>query len=526
MQIAVSASIVAATLALVPGHAGAYIICRGCGTGGGGGGGGSVSASVPGVSSTATGATITWTIYPTSATTSISWGPTSMGAFPYVQSPISVSSAGQATLVLIYLQPETSYSFQISASYSGMSPYTSGNYSFTTPAFVPTTFMNWLPGGGPQIQLAQVTGSVSDGQGNPGPAGLGVAIYCTGNPYWEENGTATTSGGLFSVAIPYPCQNNVYGSSSNDYTVVVVNDPQVTIGQSSWYTWQPYYTTVYHPNQWKGFWNISIDVPLPEPMTFQLLPNVVGPWVPQVVQFSNAPANFATISYTQSVSYSSQVCTPFSNGGENGCSSTTWTAQTSYSTNWGAGSLEYEAQYMASGMALFTASDREWAITSVNDYGSPLHQGFSTPGSSNYIADQLTPSSGVSGMYLLSGCDTVCQNVFLAGGDRITWTLDSAFSSVRSWNIGLGLSMGVPLDEFGMVGGEVGVDTSLTWSQSTSYTVSNAISFTITGGGSDSCYNVYAVGPSDNAAALIIGIYYWNWPHTYSGTSPACFTPS
>ncbi|HTT45133.1 MAG TPA: hypothetical protein VMH38_03845 [Thermoplasmata archaeon] len=527
LRVGVGVAVVLAALGLGPGQVLAQNACicnGGGGSGGGGGGGGgggepATSVSLTSVSTTETNATVEWEFYPPSASTSMVWGPSGSGSPRYTQSPVSISG-DWATVKLLYLQPGSTYDYYVTASESGYTSSTSATASFTTQAFTVRTAVRGL-GGGVTIQLANISGVVTTASGAAAPEGLGIDAFCTGNAYSEDNGTATDSVGDFSLRLPYPCENSAYGASSNTYTIEVVNDASTVILPYGSYGWNPDWDTpVYHPAQVPGDWNISIVTPLPEYMTFQLPPDVLGPWVPQVLQFSNAPAGMVTISYSQSVTYSNQVCAPFTHGGENGCSSTQWTTQTTYSNGGSAGSLEVLAQYEASGATTFNATDREWTVTSLNEFGSPVHWEFAGPNSPNYIPDQLTPTSNTPGQYLLNGW----SNVLIPGPNSLAWSVDSDQSTASGWTFSLDLEVAVPIDDFG----SVGLSTELTWSQTTSVTVSNALSFTLHGNGGDACYDVYAVGPSNDAAALILGIYYWNWNTNpqYVDGSPVCVTPS
>jgi hypothetical protein len=522
LRVATGLAVLLATLGLGSGQVLAQNACICNGQGGSGGGppgSPSTSVSLISVSTTDTNATVVWQFYPLSAKTSLVWGPSEPGSAQYTQTPDSVSG-DWATARLLYLQPDSTYDYYVTAAESGYASSTSSPSSFTTQTFTAVTVVRGLETGG-SIQLANISGIVTTAAGAAAPAGLGIDAFCTGNAYSEDNGTVTNSKGEFSLFLPYPCNNAAFSATSRSYTIEVVNNPSTVILPFGSYGWNPDWDVeFYHPTQLPGYWNMSIVTPLPEYMTFELPPNILGPWVPQVLQFSNAPAGAAVISYSQSVTYANQVCTPFENGGENGCTSTDWTAETTYSTGGDAGSLEYLAQYMSSGATTFNSTDRAWTVTSMNEFGTPVHSGFVHPGNANYVADQLTPTSDIPGQYLLSGW----SNIMVTGASSLTWSVDSDQSTASSWNFALDLEADVPIGDFG----SVSLSTDLTWSQSTSVTISNAISFTLYGDGGTSCFNVYAVGPSNDAGALIIGIYYWSWSANpqYEDGSPVCVTPS
>ena len=113
-------------------------------------------------------------------------------------------------------------------------------------------------------------------------------------------------------------------------------------------------------------------------------------------------------------------------------------------------------------------------------------------------------------------------NQKIPAGNRLSCTIASGQASEHSWNLQIGLEADIPIDDVATVQ----LSTDLNFSQTTETTTSGALSFTLSSPkGVTSCYTVYAVGPANNAEALVLGIYWWNYSTSHDGAGH-CVTPN
>ena len=438
-------------------------------------------------------------------TTSYSWGVLS-GA------TVSFAPSGTVRAFIDFLQPTTTYYFQVYAQY-----YCSDNSGAHW--YIGTLGSSWTTSAD-KLSPFTVSGQVTNSKGQAG-TGLLVETSCTdpqGLPsYW----TITNSAGKYSVSIPVLNVDTPQGwqylpcPSGGGVLVSLVNSAQIPPGGNG-------YTSM-----WLGYFNESIMILAQQVVNFVLPSNFISPYIPEVIDFSNAPANYGTITYTQTFTASETLEHEWSvSGGYVGGIGISGSTQITKSLTAGSGAwsnngtLDWGAQWNTSGTVYFNATQRTWNITSLSTYGGAYTDGFSSQYGIAPPTDNLEPGKLPPGAYYLKDSNgKTMQNVGTPAGKGLQGGIETSTTTATSVGITLSfsLSIGIPGTQALSFNAQTG------WSQTTSSTYSQDLTWSI-GGNQAACYDMFGEGGNPNASPEttdLIGIFYWVPSQVQNGV-PTC----
>ncbi|HYA57501.1 MAG TPA: hypothetical protein VEH57_03445 [Thermoplasmata archaeon] len=438
-----------------------------------------------------------------------------------------------------YLEPNTTYHYEITASTYCMNPGSSTG--------------SWQTGSdGPYMASSgsYIFGTVYNATGAPhAVAGVMVVATCavpyTYNPFSTTNPwysyTTTNSLGQYWIYVPPThsinppgqvvdiCQaGEPGGGASAGYVVCVDNYGTATpltktcLPQSN--------DNVPAGQVWTGHWNETVTTWAPQVVNFQLPQNLETPPLVQIADFSNANTSNGWPNSNMTYMIGTTTTTYSAHCWEvlffiHGC-----TAAQSISGS-GVGypvtgqNLVVTQQMWESGTVIFNMESRQFNITTedyVGDDGYPVNEP-----STWKIADTLNPSNaqGNSSIYLLWAWGAQYQQgrrIYTPG--VIGWF--TATSSQVSYDVkGFDISLGAELP---------GVTVATTvvseqWSQMSTTTVTESLYWEARGNSATIpvCYVVYGVGGSSSSSSTTadaIGI--WAYSPTYSGGSYSCPLPT
>ncbi len=434
---------------------------------------------------------MSWSTSPTGTSNYFDFGNTS---YPYEFSD-SVGTGDSA--FVNYLEPSTTYDFEIQAL---KSCWIGGVYtgSFTTPSDSVTTF----------------SGIVTDPNNGQPPSQMPVVAYCVlyppsqSQPGWTL--ALTSSTGTYSMPTPqwFNLHTSQWQSCSNGgggYTVAFVNSENFALGTVS----------LVNPF-WTGHWNETVVTWGPQVVNFNVSTNFLSPYVPQVLDFSNAPAGYGKISYQATFKTSETLQHDWSVSGgavaEVGASGSTAVTQTIYSgigPYSDAGTLDWGATFQyTTGSVLFNSIYRTWNITSI-DLFHPNTDGFASQYGVSPPNDYLVPGQlPKDAYYLLDSNGLPLQNRLTPAGEGYLGDVQTSTTVATSsgFSIGFSLSVGLP------GGPSVDFNAQTGWTQTTSTSSGSDLQWSI-GGTQAACYDVFGQGGSPSAYPVtnadMIGIYYW-----------------
>ncbi len=450
-----------------------------------------------------TNVTITWQESPNFSNTStyLDWGNTT--TYSYSQ---SVGYSSTYSVFLDFLQPQTHYYFEIQADPNYKSctlEYVTGSYSSSFTTAAEATYVSQYG--------AVIRGVVHNANGNPAPAGLEVEVQCTVASTWFQY-AFTNAQGAYSITPSFGasgCQNVGHG-----YYVVGVEN----------------YVNVPSPGnpsiQWLGYWNESMVIWAVQFVNFYLPLNFVGPYIPETLDFSNAPTNYGTITYQQAFTTTETLTHEWSVSGgavlTAGASDATEVTY-SYSSGGGpyanGGTLDWGAEWWTAGSLLYNSIYRSWNVTSMSTYRA-YSDGFSSQYGVAIPPNDFQPGKLKSDAYYLKDSNGVTmQNVPEPANKGYTGTIETSTSVATSYSFSIGVSLSANLP--GAQTFNFNAQTS--WTQTSSSTYSQDLQFTI-GGPQAACYDVF--GEAGNPGSTpetsdMIGVYYWA-PQTIQNGVPVC----
>jgi hypothetical protein len=471
----------------------------------------------------------------------LTWGNTT--AYSYAGNPNNYSfgtqQSGTEKVFLDFLEPNTTYYYELKA--YGYCTDSSGTHKYTG-QFTST----WVTGSdGPYMAAtgSYLMGTVYNYNGPPNHAGAGLYVVATClTPYTAVGGPdypwytygQTNSLGQYSLYIPpthsivypYPnvdiCQaDEPQGGGAAGYVVCVANlnyqagGAQTCLGAND--NEIPSGGSV-----WGGYWNETVDIWAPQVVNFCLPANLHYQYVPQVLEFSNAPSGFGSYTYQNTFSTTTTQQHEWSVAGgmvgtvgESRSTSTSYTWSSSGGPWKSGGTLDWGYQYQAeTGVVLFDAIERTWNVTNVT-YVDMIHDGFYSQFNASLPADWMEPAS-VTGhplpsdvYYLLDSTGkfryqnepTPAQSGY-SGQIQTSTTTDTDVE----YSVGISLSVTIPGLPPLSFSGQLG------WSQTSSTSSGYSISWSI-GGTQAACYDVFGEGGNPNSYdptnADMIGVYYW-----------------
>ena len=425
-----------------------------------------------------TSVNVSWSESPSAQSTTFYWGNTTSYAFS--------TGAGSWSVYLNYLEPSTTYDYEISAH----EPAGSGCgtiYESNTHTGTWTT----------SVDNAQVIqGIVTDESSGATPTQtLIVEAWClswqTGSYVWSY----TNSQGHYSFGISsLDCSQ--YGSGGAGSYVVIIGEA--------------------NPGYWSGHWNETVVVWAPQVVNFELPDNYVSPYIPEVLDFSNAPAGYGSISYQATFSETVELTHDWSvsgglvlKGEVSGSTSTSTTVASGSGPYSNAGTLDWGATYgVTTGMLLFNSIYRTWNVSSLTLL-DPTTDGFASQFGASPPTDNLEPGELPSdAYYLLDSNGLKYQNKYTPpnGGYSGSVQTSTSVSTESGFSISLSISADLP------GGPSVDFDAQTGWTQTTTTSSGSDLSWSI-GGANAECYDVFGIGGNANSYPVTnadyIGIYMW-----------------
>jgi hypothetical protein len=425
----------------------------------------------------------------TAASSSLTWGPNASYQYTAISNQ-GVGTSGSVTAFIDFLDPSTTYYYHVHAwtsctDGSGTHQYIGDYYgSFTTG--LEATYVGQYG--------AVIRGVVYNANGGTAPAGLEVYVQCTGYSLWSQY-AYTNAQGAYSISPALGatgCTTNGYGY----YIVEVLNSVISNPGNPS--------------VQWPGYWNESIVIWAVQFVNFYLPLNIIGPWIPQVVDYSNAPSGYSTISFSTSTKFTNSVVDNFAasggayvgpiGGGVSFQTSTTTsqsvTTKSSYTSF--QGSLEVLDRFWTSGMVEFNAIDRSLNAPVETPYGSEVYE--------EQGPSYITPTN--TGMYVIPGYSAIK----LSPQQQQQYQVTVTGSTTVSYNYSMNFGITVELDAVSFT-----VGLTMGWGASTTTTYVNDLSGVVGGPTTTTteCFTIYGSGGSQSsgtATMIDILMYSPNWP--------------
>jgi PKD repeat protein len=411
---------------------------------------GASSISSVSVSTSATTALVTWTNSPaTGSVNTFLWGPTSSLGYQ--------AFAGGSQASLQYLQPSTTYSYEITLTNTC---YSSSTYfgTFSTGAGTTPT---------------SLSGTVYDTTGATAPAGVGLDANCvsySGSSGWSNVGTTTalaktTSTGTFTISVPGPQS----GSSCGGY--------QIDEGVSG---------------QWPNHFTETLFVfPYSQSVNFYLEPDAAVPvvTVPLFVEYAHSPY----VSYTLGSTQTWTTTTTAMVGGNGVSASITDTATTTYTATQGRNLEGAYAQNFEGRWAFDAVNGRTFTLTGLTAVGNPVF----TLGGNLFPSDKMTLSQ------IVNNPRTLTKTIQYGYSASYQWT----FAGSVTLAAGFDGSISIGASIFGIdVGGSVKVQFQLSQTVSSTYT----ISFTLNNNDPAKLTHTFYIFPQGSAASAT-GIILHTW---------------
>ncbi|MGB7124114.1 MAG: hypothetical protein WBE40_04575, partial [Thermoplasmata archaeon] len=299
--------------------------------------------------------------------------------------------------------------------------------------------------------------------------------------------------------------SNVCGTVGLHYVVQVANQP-VTCSGGNCEAGQVF----------AGVWNETILTWAPQVVNFALPAIFLGPYIPQTVDFSNAPSGYGSISYVQTFTTTETLAHEWSVtggavviGGASGSTSVTQSVASGGGPTSSVGGLDWGGEWNMTGTAFFNAVDRTWNVTSMSTVGHAEKDGYSSAFGAAMPPDDFEPGELPSGAYYLKDSDGVTmQDYPEPAGKGYTGSVETSSTTAISAGISIGFSLSATL----LPGAPpISFDGSTGWTQTSSTTYTQDLQFQI-GGANASCYDVFGEGGSSTAnpeTADLIGVYYW-----------------
>ncbi|HYA58132.1 MAG TPA: hypothetical protein VEH57_06700 [Thermoplasmata archaeon] len=265
---------------------------------------------------------------------------------------------------------------------------------------------------------------------------------------------------------------------------------------------------------WGGFWNETVVIWAPQKVDFYLPTNFKGPYTPQVLEFSNAPAGYSYLGVSSSISVTntewlnasySQSANVLGLGGSFSLtysthSSNTYTTTRRYGQS--GGSLEILERFWTSGTVEYNAISRSWSAPQESACNLPCGGEQGLEQGAQYISTWLYPGSSAPGMYALTDWDYM--NLSEGAQDPGSITVAGAMTNSSSYSVTFGQNASLE--------GVIAASQTITvqWSESTTQTYSNMVNWTVEvpNGQPPACFVVYGQGGSPSLdEPTIIGIY-------------------
>lgn len=409
--------------------------------------------------------TIEWSVSPEiSGTSSFGWGYNTSYSW---QALSNAPDNSALTVFEDYLDPGLTYYYHITA--SGSCTDSKGTHSY------PGSYSgSFTPG---SDSMTSFSGIVYNAAGTTtAPASEYVIAWCD-NPTLDYDwvaGSQTNSAGYYSISAWDGC-NPAQGG--NGYHIGVFLDQGVLYGE-------------YGTHTWNGQWNETIVTWSVQTVNFYLPQVFVGPYVPQLLMFTNS--TYATLSYNETVaistSYSAEVA------GNGGTQVSKFTAQESGSST--GQSLENWVQYYTSGTVEFNGMTRQPSILNTSFYGAiqnaTTQDKESDPVSASSVSAAQCYDNGMWYNY------NITQGQIRGGGVTISGSV--TFTSGLNIEVNVGLEVGG--------GVSVGVSIPIQFTFATTQSFSNAFYFSIDNTASvGHVFRAYVQGGSNTETGVIVHVW-------------------
>jgi hypothetical protein len=447
------------------------------------------------VTETATSATLTWQVSPSGGDGTLNWGNTTAMVF----SQNAGTGNTTYTQFLNFLEPSTTYYYEIVASPTQAQQVYPGCYEFGTYSSTFTTSQWPINTLKVEEDGLWVNGTVTSA-GGPAWSGLAVKVSCVNSEYTGSYvGYVAGTSGAYSIEVSFP--------ETGSALYCINHEMPIGVGVLNW-------NFENGAVIWPGVWNETIVTWSPQVVNFVLPENFIGPWIPQLLEFSNAAAGYSYLSFTQSVTFSETQTDSFgaSGGayvyGTGGSLSyqTSTTSSTSYTVSKGwnqnGGSLEVLDRFWTSGTVEYNALTRTWTAPQQTQCNAQCGGEQYQDQGPQYVQSWLYPGSSATGMYTLNNWKNV--NISAGGLQPGVITVSGSASTTSTFSMSFGLSVSLR----GVLSASLTVSLGSSTSSSTSYT--DALNWTISVplGGPETCFNVFGQGGSASAdTATIIGIW-------------------
>lgn len=464
----------------------------------GGGGGGCTSYPAVGITigsttNDATNFSIAWTESPDVPTTIYWWNSSEQEI-----SQAITDNGGTYSAFINFLEPSTTYTYEITANPISGTCYSVGTHTASWTSQSESVYY----GSHGYTFYGQVTDAST---GSPAPAYIAVEAWCLKNPAptggWFGYGY-TNSEGQYSFSVYNPgtgegyCQS--YGSGAAGAYVVVFGEA----------------------NFWYSHWNETVVVWAPQAVNFQIPQVYASPYIPEVLDFDNAPDDYGSVSFQAEFSTTTTLEHDWSvsggviaGGGSSGSTAVSQTTQSGSGPYTDSGTLDWGAEYkITTGMVMFNAIYRTWNITSLS-LTQLSSDGFSSQFGVSAPAEPGTLPTGA--YYLLDSNGAPFENRYTPADGGYTGEVQTSTTVAVAYGSSISFSLSVPLP--GAQSASFNVQTG--WTQTSSTSAGWDLYWSI-GGPTAACYDVWGEGGNPNSYPVtdadLIGIYY------FAPTNGAC----
>jgi hypothetical protein len=508
------------------------------------------------VSANPTNVTVTWTT-PQALTDTLYWG-NSSNPYPFHQSASPPLRHYNYSVFLDFLEPNTTYHFEIVAPAYKLGTYCV-NYANYTGSWSTGSDQSFVAATIHTYGASYIYGTVVNTTGAPAPAGVVVVASCVhryilsnGNPWWNYG--TTDSKGQYWVWIPPEydswtssnmdiCQSDVSPQHPGEMAYQVCVDNTGAWNDS--YCGASSRSALPAGTVWPGYWNETMLTWAPQVVDFALPANMVSGPVVQIADFSNANTSNgfpnSHMGYTKTVHYTdtTSACSVILGFIQYQCTTSTFNSVASASYSVTGSNLIVTQRYWVTGSTVFDVFTRGVNVTSFNYYktdAAPVLEGPSF--SVSYAINPTT--NGSYPLYYWGGSGSG-GGVKAYSGSPKTGSVTVNATHYSNWTNPYDLTAEVPVGEIAavIVGFITGVEFdwqfdvlvpiySYSFAERAVASYSTAFNWTLYGNSATVpvCYAIYGVGGTTSASSTTIdAIGIWAYDPSYSGGQYSCPLP-